>query len=82
MQYYPDAGHIDIRAFICAIKLCFNPSLSAVKIKVYGTAGQEISETNLFLVRVQSEEHGDACVVFFFVFLWVGFHWLLVLKTL
>jgi hypothetical protein len=50
--------------------------------KFYGTAGQEISETNPFLVRVQSEEHGDVCVVFFFFFLREGFHWLLVVKTL
>jgi hypothetical protein len=52
------------------------------KKRFYGTAGQEICETNPFLIRVQSEEHADVCVVFFFVFLQEGFHWLLALKTL
>lgn len=50
--------------------------------KVYGTVSQEICETNPFLFRVRSEERADVCVVFFFVFLQEGFHWLLVLKTL
>jgi hypothetical protein len=38
--------------------------------------------TPLSFVKQQFEEHGDVCVVFFFVFLREEFHWLLVVKTL